>query len=208
MFDLETQLASHRLSLTLNVLNADEDIVSKQDHDDKLNSNDLVESSPLSQDSMPSLIVLVSSMRSAQTSLVSYVSPLGVDPPQSLMYVFGQQGEEQAIFLTQASQFLFSMRTRVTKHTFVVLSLFENDRFRKRYANFRDQRFMTIALRLLFVSNFVARDNGKRLRLITSTTILEETRSKRLKTMIVVSQHSVQNLIHRFENYEDLKKEL
>jgi len=100
MFDLETQLASHRLSLTLNVLNADEDIVSKQDHDDKLNSNDLVESSPLSQDSMPSLIVLVSSMRSAQTSLVSYVSPLGVDPPQSLMYVFGQQGEEQAIFLT------------------------------------------------------------------------------------------------------------
>jgi len=124
------------------------------------------------------------------------------------MYVFGQQGGEQAISLAQASQFLFSMRTRVTEHTFAVLSPLENGRFRKRHANSRDQLSITTTLRLPSVSSFVARDNGKRLRLMAPTTILEEARLERLKAVVAVPYYNVQDLIRRFENYEDPEEEL
>ncbi len=208
MFDSETQPAGHRLSPTLDVPDAGEDIVPEQGHDDRLNPDGPVEPSPSPQGSMPSPAVPVSPVESAQTSLVPYVPPSGVDPPRSPMYVFGQQGGEQAISLAQASQFLFSMRTRVTEHTFAVLSPLENGRFRKRHANSRDQLSMTTALRLPSVSSFVARDNGKRLRLMAPTTILEEARSERLKAVVAVPQHGVQDLIRRFENYEDPEEEL
>ncbi len=157
---------------------------------------------------MPSPAVPVSPVESVPTSLVPYVPPSDVNQPRSPVYIFGQPSEEEAISLAQASQFLFSMRTNFTKHTFAVLSPLENGRFRKRHANSHDQRSMTTTLRLPSVSSFIARDNGKRLRLMAPTTILEEARSERLKAVVSVPQHGVQDLIRRFENYEDPEEEL
>ena len=122
--------------------------------------------------------------------------------------MFGQQGGEEAISLAQASRFVFSKRTSVKERTFAVLSPTENGRFRKRRADSRDKLSMTTALRLPSVSRFIARDNGKRLKLMAPTTILEEARLERLQAVIAVSQHSIQELIRRFENYEDPEEEL
>ena len=85
----------------------------------------------------------------------------------------------------------------------MVLSPTGNGRFRKRYANSRDIISMTTALRLPSASRFITWDNGKRLKLMAPTAILEEACSERLQTVIAVSQHGVQELIRRFESYED-----
>lgn len=145
---------------------------------------------------------------SAQTSLVSYVLSSSFAQSRLPIYVFKQQVEEKVIFLTQALRFVFSKRRIFKKRTFVMLSLIENKRFRKRYADSRDKLFIIAALRLLFVFRFITRDNGKRLKLIISTTFFEEICSERLQTVIAVSQHSIQKLIRRFENYKDFEKKL
>ncbi|KAL9103269.1 MAG: hypothetical protein Q9163_001671 [Psora crenata] len=124
------------------------------------------------------------------------------------MYVFGQQGEEEAISLAQASRFVFSERRSVKERTFAVLSPTGNGRFRKRHADSRNKLSMTTALQLPSASHFVARDKGKRLKLMAPTTILEEAHSERLQAVVAVSQHNVQELIRRFENYEDPEEEL
>jgi hypothetical protein len=110
--------------------------------------------------------------------------------------------------LAQASRFVFSKRKSVKEGTFAVLSPTGNGTFRKRRADSRDKFSMTTALRLPSVSRFIAWDNGKRLKLIAPTIILEEARSERLQAVIAVSQHSVQELIRRFEDYEDPGEEL
>lgn len=84
----------------------------------------------------------------------------------------------------------------------------ENGGFRKRRADSRDKLSMTTALRLPSVSRFITRDNGKRLKLMALTTILKEAHSEQLQAVIAVSQHSVQELICQFENYEDPEEEL
>jgi len=111
MFDFEMQSASHHLSSTLNVLNADEDVISKQEHDDELNFDDIVESILSLQESTSSSMMLISSIssiKSAQTALVSYISSSSVVESQSLMYVFEQQDRKKVIFLTQTSRFVFN----------------------------------------------------------------------------------------------------
>jgi len=209
--DSETQPAGHHLSPTLDVPNAGEDVAPEQGHDGGLNPDDTVGPIPSPRRSTPSPAVSVSPVSpvgSAQTSLVPYVPPSGAAQPQSPMYVFGQQGEEEAISLAQASRFVFSKRRSVKERTFAVLSPTGNGRFRKRRADSRDKLSMTTALRLPSVSRFIARDNGKRLKLMAPTTILEEARSERLQAVIAVSQHSVQELIRRFEDYEVPEEEL
>jgi len=211
MSDSETQPAGHHLSPTFDVPDAGDDVVSDQGHDSGLNPDDTVGPIPSPRGSTPSSAVLVSPVspvESAQTSLVPYVPPSGAAQPQSPMYVFGQQGGEEAISLAQASRFVFSKLTSAKERTFAVLSPTGNGRFRKRHADSRDKLSMTAALRLPSVSRFIARDNGKRLKLMAPTTILEEARSKRLQAVIAVSQHSVQELIRRFENYEGPEEEL
>ena len=122
--------------------------------------------------------------------------------------MFKQQIKKKIIFLTQISRFIFSNRTSVKKRTFAMLSFIENERFCKRRADFRNKFFMITVLRLSFISRFIARDDNKRLKLMTSIIIFEEIRSKRLQTVIVISQHRIQKLIRRFENYEDFEKKL
>jgi len=209
--DSETQPAGHHLSPTLDVPGAGEDVVPEQGHDGGLNPDDTVGPIPSPRGSTLSPAVSVSPVLpvgSAQTSLVPYVPPSSPAQPRSPMYVFGQQGGEEAISLAQASRFVFSKRTSIEERTFAVLSPTGNGRFRKRHADSRDKLSMTTALRLPSASRFIARDNGKRLKLMAPTTILEEARSERLQAVIAVSQHSVQELIHRFENYEDPGEEL
>lgn len=211
MSDSETQPAGHHLSPTLDVPDAGEDVVPEQGHDGGLNPDDTVGRIPSLRGSTPSPAVSVSPVSpvgSAQTALVPYIPPSGAAEPQSPMYVFGQQGREGAISLAQASRFVFSKRRSVKEHTFAVLSPTGNGRFRKRHADSRDKLSMTTALRLPSVSRFIARDNGKRLKLMAPTTILEEARSERLHAVVAVSHHSVQEMIRRFENYEDPEEEL
>lgn len=206
MSDSETQPVGHHLSQTLDVPDAGDDVVSEQGHDGRLNPDDTVGPIPSLRGSTPSPAVSVSPVSlvgSAQTSLVPYVPPSGAAQPRSPMHVFGQQGGEEAISLAQASRFVFSNRTSVKERTFAVLSPTGNGRFRSRHADSRDKLSMTAALQLPSVSRFIARDNGKRLKLMAPTTIVEEARSKRLQTVIAVSE-----LIRRFENYEHPEEEL
>ncbi|KAL9631872.1 MAG: hypothetical protein Q9164_005658 [Protoblastenia rupestris] len=214
MSDSETQPAGHNLSPTLDVPDSGKGVVLAQGHDDGLDPDDTVGPTPSPRRSTPSPPVSVSPVSpvwpvgSAQTSLVPYVPPSGAAQPRSPMYVFGQQGGEEAISLAQASHFVFSKQSNVEKRTFAVLSPTGNGRFRKRHADSRDNLSMTIALQLPSASRFIARDNGKRLKLMAPTAILEEARSERLQAVIAVSQHGVQELIRRFENYEDPEEEL
>ncbi len=211
MSDSETQPTGQHLSPTLDVPDTSEDVVPEQDHHGGLNPNDTVGPIPSPRGSTTSSAVLVSPVSpvgSAQTSLVPYVPPSGAAQPRSPMYAFGQQGGEEAISLAQASRFVFSKRRSVKEGAFAVLSPTGNGRFRKRRADSRDKLSMTAALRLPSASRFIARDNGKRLKLMAPTTILEEARSERLQAVIAVSQHNVQELIRRFEDYEDPEEEL
>ena len=207
--DSGVQPANNRRSPSLP--DAGEDVVPEQGHDGGLNPDDTVGPNPSPQRSTPSPTVSVSPvspMGGTQTSLVPYVPPSGVSQPRSPIYVFGQQGEEEAISLPQASRFVFSKRRSVKERTFVVLSPAGNGRFRKRHADSRNKLSMTTALQLPSASHFVARDKGKRLKLMAPTTILEEAHSERLQAVVAVSQHNVQELIRRFENYEDPEEEL
>lgn len=94
------------------------------------------------------------------------------------------------------------------ERTFAVFSPTGNGRFRKRHADSHDKLSMTAALRLPSVSRFIARDNGKRLKLMAPTSNIKEARSERLQAVIAVSQHSVQESIRLFEEYEDPEEEL
>ena len=84
-----------------------------------------------------------------------------------------------------------------------MLSPTENGRFHKRHAFSCDKLSMTTALRLPSVSPFVTRNNGRRLKFMAPTIILEDANSERLQAVVTVSQHNVQELIRRFENYKD-----
>ena len=119
--------------------------------------------------------------------LIPYVSPSGAAQPRSPMYVFGQQGGEEAISLAQASRFVFSKQSRFKRRTFAVLSPTGNGRFRKCHTDSHDNLSITTALRLPSASRFITRDNSKRLKLIAPTTILEEARSETLQAVIAVS---------------------
>ena len=187
---------------------AGEDVVPEQGHDGRLNLDNTVGPIPSPRGSTPSpsvSVLPVSPVASAQTSLVPYIPPSGAAPPPSPMYVFGQ---EEAISLAQALRFVFSKQSNFQKRTFAVLSPTGNGRFRKRYADSHDNLSITTALRLPSVSRFIARDNSKRLKLIAPTAILEEARLERLQAVIAVSQYGIQELIRRFENYEDPEEEL
>ena len=206
--DSETQPASHRLSPILNVPNAGEDVVPEQGHDDRLNPDDTIGPIPSPRRSTPLTAVLVSPVGRAQTSLVPYISPSGAAQPQSSMYVFGQQDREESISLAQASRFVFNKQSSVKERKFTVLSPIGNGRFRKRHANPCDKLSMTTALQLSSISRFIARDNGKRLKFMAPTSILEEANSEQLQAVVAVSQHNVKELIKQFENYKDPEEEL
>lgn len=207
MSDSKVQPASHRLSPLLDVPDAGEDVVPEQQGpDDGLDPDNAV--GPMPSPAASVSPAPVSPMGSTQTSLILRVPPSGADQPRPPMRLFGQQDGEAPVSLAQASRFLFSKRTSVKERTFAVLSPTANGSFRKRHADSRDTVSMITALRLPSKSRFIARDNGKRLKMTAPSTILEEARSERLQAVIAVSQHNVQEMIRRFENYEDPEEEL
>ena len=108
----------------------------------------------------------------------------------------------------QASRYVYNKQLSVKECNFAVLSPMENGRFCKRNADPCDKLSMIAALQLSSDSRYIARDNGKRLKYMASTTILKEASSERLQAVVSVSQHNVQELIKRFENYEDPGEEL
>ena len=118
------------------------------------------------------------------------------------MFLFGQGRQNEQVSLTYAKRLLFSKRARTRGGPFTVLSPTENGTFRKREADCQDKTSIIDALQLPSASNFIARDNGKRLKMTAPTSILEEARSEELKAVVSVPQNKVQELISRFENFD------
>lgn len=128
--------------------------------------------------------------------------------PRPSMREFGQQNQNDVISFTKASRLLFKTRMDKKKRLFTMLSLMAGNRFHKRQADSLNKLSMVTALELSYESRFVARDNGKRLKLTASTNILEDARSEKLQAMLKVRQLNVQKLIRQFENYEESEEKL
>jgi hypothetical protein len=128
--------------------------------------------------------------------------------PRPPMREFGQQNQDGVISFTEASRLLFKTRMDKKKRLFTVLSPMAGNRFHKRQADSLNKLSMVTALELSSESRFVARDNGKRLKLTAPTNILEDARSEKLQAVLKVRQPNVQELIRQFENYEESEEEL
>jgi hypothetical protein len=90
----------------------------------------------------------------------------------------------------------------------MVLSPAGNDRFSICLADSTDTASMVNALQLPSEASFLTREQGKGLKLTAPTTILEEARSQKLDTALMVSQHRAGELIRRFEDCEGSEQEL
>ena len=91
-----------------------------------------------------------------------------------------------------------------------MLSPAGRDRFRIRKADSTNAASMVNALQLLSAtpSFALARDQGKRLKLNSTATIIDEARSQRLDTALVVSRYDAGEIIRQFEELEELVDEL
>jgi hypothetical protein len=126
----------------------------------------------------------------------SALVPLASLPPATLllpedMFVFGQGLQNRTISLQEALRFLFRRRTRGKLRPFRVISPAGNGRFSISQADPTDSVSMVNALQLPSKAPFLTKEKGKRLKLTASTTILEEARSQRLDTALIMSQYSV-----------------
>lgn len=83
--------------------------------------------------------------------------PFGNRPP---MYVSGQQNDDNAVSLAEASRLLSKNRIGRRKPMFTVLSHLGGNQFRKRQADAHDQASMVAALELLSDSRFMPPDNN------------------------------------------------
>lgn len=133
------------------------------------------------------------------------VRPSEQRPP---IYVFGQQNHDGAVSLAEASRLLSKTRIGKGKPMFTVLSPLGGNKFHKRQADALDKNSMIAALQLPSNSHFVARDNGKRLKMTAPTAIIDAARSQQLQTVLVVGPSNVQELIRRFEDCNDSEEEL
>ena len=124
------------------------------------------------------------------------------------MFVFGQGLQNRTISIQEASRFLFRRRIRGKSRPFRVISPAGNGRFSISQADPTDPVSMVNALQLPSEVPFLTKEKGKRLKLTAPITILEEARSQRLDTALIVSQHSVRELIRRFEDCEGSEQEL
>jgi len=124
------------------------------------------------------------------------------------MFVFGQGLQNRTISLQEASRFLFRRRIRGKSRPFRVISPAGNGRFSISQADPTDPVSMVNALQLPSEAPFLTKEKEKRLKLTAPTTILEEARSQRLDTALIVSQYSVRELIRRFEDCEGSEQEL
>ena len=134
--------------------------------------------------------------------------PLRPSEQQPPMYVFGQQNHDGAVTLAEASRLLSKPRIGKGKPTFTVLSPTGGNKFHKRQADALDKNSMIAALQLPSNSHFVARDNGKRLKMTAPTAIIEAARSQQLQTVLKAGNSNVQELIRRFEDCNDSEEEL
>lgn len=111
------------------------------------------------------------------------------------MIEFGQQNQNGVVSFTEASRLLFKTRMNEKKRLFTVLSPMAGSKFHKHQADSLDTLSMITALESSSESQFVVRDNGKRLKLTAPTKILEDARSEQLHTVLAVRQPNVQKLI-------------
>ena len=133
--------------------------------------------------------------RSAATSAV---------PP----FIFRQENQEETISFQDARRFLF--RKRVTTKTQLFTTFFPeaHGRFRFRQADPKRPTSMVKALELPSDASILVRDNGKRLKLIAPTRVLEDARAQNLDTALVVSQGDTGDLIRRLEDSDESEEDL
>lgn len=133
-------------------------------------------------------------------------------PSAAPMFMFGQEQEieDRTISFQDATRFLFRRRTRTRSRAFAVISPAGNDRFHIRQVDSTDTVSMVNALHLSSKtpSLALARDQGKRLKLNAPATILDEARSQRLDTALVISNHNAGEIIRQFEDAQESEDEL
>lgn len=145
----------------------------------------------------------VSPMQATATTTVSDESaPVANDQSPSAIVGSGGAAREKAVPLAKASHPLFDKKANAKKRSFSVLSPTDDGGFRRREANALDRPSMINALGLPSGSHFMARDNGKRLKMTAPATILEEARSDRLNAVLSIPRHKVQEFVNRFDSHD------
>ena len=199
MFNSEVQSAENRLSISLNVALAGEDVILEQDGpDDVLNPDHAVgpilspRESILPQFVSVSAVLPAPSVSPASPLFVSSASPVSAVPPasssirspqtslvpyvpsaivdQSRQPLYVAQEQREEESLFFAEASRFLFR-RQSGRMFVMLSSIEENRFRKRHADARNAGSVMNALELSSDLSFIVRDNDKRIRMTTSTII-------------------------------------
>ena len=128
---------------------------------------------------------------------------LFVPPPAAS--VCGPPDQGDTVSLAEASRLL--SRTRNDGETLTVLSPLTDNTFRKHQAESLDKTAMVAVLDLSSNAQYMSRDNNKRLKMTSATTILDATHSKQPQTVLKV-QSKVQAMIRRFEDYVDSEEEV
>jgi len=136
---------------------------------------------------------------------------LATEPSAAPLFISGQEQliDDITISLQDASRFLFRRQTR-TARSFMVFSPAGGDRFRVDNADPTDPVSMANALQLLSKTPTLAlaSDQGKRLKLTSPTTILEEARAQKLDTALVVARPNAGEVIRQLEDFEEPDEEL
>jgi hypothetical protein len=138
----------------------------------------------------------------------AFFGPLTPLPHNARTTVLAKQLHDYELSFADASRLLRGKRTGVGKISFTVLSPTDNDGFRKREVDPYDEESMASALCMGSDHYYMTRTNGKRLRLTSRSTILEEARSGWLNAVISASQQQPEELIYQLENQEDPDLEL
>ena len=145
-----------------------------------------------------------SPMQATTTAVDDQSALVASDPsPSAIVESRMEAAQEKAVPVAEASQFLFSKEANAKKRSFSVLSPTDDGGFRRREADALDRPSMIKALRLPSGSHFMARDNGKRLKMTAPATILEEARSGRLNAVLSIPRHKVQEFANRFDTHDE-----
>ena len=131
-------------------------------------------------------------MQATITAVDDQSAHVASDPsPSAIVEPRMEAAQEKAVPMAEATQFLFSKEANAKKRSFSVLSPTDDGSFRRRKADALDRPSIIKALRLPSGSHFMARDNGKRLKMTAPATILEEARSGRLNAVLSIPRHKV-----------------
>jgi hypothetical protein len=126
-------------------------------------------------------------------------SPLGEQQDENQAIILRQTPENHLVSLAEASQYLYDERT-ATK-ALNVISQEGDNQFRIRRIDTSDTNSLIDALRFPSHIPFIVTDRGKRLKLSSSTAVLDDAISNSIETVVVPQQNS-QDLANQLRVFE------